>query len=146
MNLNVLEYLGVSMIILTICFIVISIYYMIKYALGNWKMHHQNKCPFCGAYLHGYQYKHKGAKFDAKYCSRCGRSLNSTENTSDSIEIVQEFKKYILSPNEYRQKISKLGCESCRYFPKQCDAVTSNLAPEIFEVDCKNRSEEMPNG
>lgn len=139
MNLNVLEYLGVSMIILTICFIVISIYYMIKYAIGNWKMHHQNKCPFCGAYLHGYQYKHKGAKFDAKYCSRCGRSLNNTEITS-------EFKKYLLSLNEYREKISKLGCESCIYFPKQCDAVTSNLAPEIFEVDCKNRSESMSNG
>lgn len=105
MNLNVLEYLGVSMIILTICFIVISIYYMIKYAIGNWKMHHQNKCPFCGAYLHGYQYKHKGAKFDAKYCSRCGRSLNNTENTSDPVLFLREYKDLLWSGNDYRELV-----------------------------------------
>lgn len=134
MNLNVLEYLGVLMILFLICLVAIFIYYMIKDALGSWKKHNQNKCPFCGAYLHGYQYRHKGEKFGDKYCSRCGRSLNDTEITS-------EFKKYLLSPNEYREKISKLGCESCRYFPKQCDAITSDLAPEIFEVDCKNKSE-----
>lgn len=138
MNLNVLEYLGILMILFIVFLVAISIYYMIKDAIGNWKKNSQNKCPFCGAYLHGYQYKHKGAKFDANYCSRCGRSLKSTEITS-------EFKKYLLSQNEYREKILKLGCESCRYFPKQCDAVTSNLAPEIFEFDCKNRSEAMSN-
>lgn len=78
MNLNVLEYLGVLMILFLICLVAIFIYYMIKDALGNLKKNSQNKCPFCGAYLHGYQYKYKGAKFDAKYCSRCGRSLNRT--------------------------------------------------------------------
>ena len=83
MNLNVLEYLGVLMILFLICFVAIFIYYMIKDNLRNWKMHHQNKCPFCGAYLHGYQYKYKGAKFDAKYCSLCGKSLNITKNTLD---------------------------------------------------------------
>ena len=138
MNLNVLEYLGVLMILFLICLVAIFVYYAIKDTIGNWKKNCQNKYPFCGAYLQSYQYKHKGAKFDAKYCSRCGRSLNSTEITS-------EFKKYLLSPNEYREKVSKLGCVSCRYFPKQCDAITSDLAPEIFEVDCKNRSESISN-
>lgn len=113
MNLNVLEYLGVLMILFLICLVAIFIYYMIKDALVNWKKNCQNKCPFCGARLHGYQYKHKGAKFDAKYCSRCGRSLNRREKTFDPVSFRRECKTLLWSSNEYRERV-KNECDHQR--------------------------------
>ena len=73
------------MIFCTVSVIMIFLYYAIKDAIGNCKLFFGNKCPFCGAYLHGYQYRRKGAKFNAKYCSRCGRSLNNTEHQGDTV-------------------------------------------------------------
>ena len=76
MKLNFLECLGILMCIFIVYFSVLCLYWIIKDAVNKWKEKYRNKCPFCGAYLHGYQYTHKGAKYDARYCSRCGRSLN----------------------------------------------------------------------
>lgn len=105
MNLNVLEYLGVIMIFFIVSITVICLYYAIKDAFDGWKKHHRNKCPFCGAYLYGYQHRHKGAKFDAHYCSRCGRDLNSTENTFDSDLFLREYKELLWSSNDNREMV-----------------------------------------
>ena len=75
------------------------------------------------------------------YYSRCGRSLNATKSNFDPIKFKQECKLSLLSSNDYRERASKLGCESCKYFLKQCDTITGNFAPEIFETNCKYRSE-----
>ncbi len=86
MNLNCLEYLGVMMILFIVSIAIIFIYYTIKDIIGKWKKLNRNRCPFCGAYLRGYRHSHKGAKFSANYCSKCGRSLSSTENDSDYVK------------------------------------------------------------
>lgn len=63
------------MIFLIISNAIIVIYYIVKDIISKWKAFHLNVCPFCGVYLHGYQHKYRGAKFDDKYCPRCGKAL-----------------------------------------------------------------------
>lgn len=65
---------------------IIVIYYIVKDIISKWKAIHRNACPFCGVYLHGYQYKYRGAKFDDNFCSHCGKALNSTKNDSDYLK------------------------------------------------------------
>lgn len=140
MNLNFLECLGIIMCIFIVYFSALCLYWIIKDAIDERKKYHIKQCSFCGVYLHGYQYSRKGAKYDARYCSRCGRALNETENTFDPIKLREECVKLSLSSNEYRERVKRLGCESCRYFRKQCDAMTGILVPEFFENECKYRS------
>ena len=139
MKLNFLEFLGVMMIVLIVFVAILCLYYLIKDTINKWKEKYRNECPFCGAYLHGYQNIHMGAKHDARYCSRCGRYLNEAENIFDPIKFRKELRSQLLCSNTYRERVKKLGCESCIYFRKQCDAMTGILAPEIFENECKHR-------
>lgn len=106
MNLNVLEYLGVIMIFFIVSITIVCLYYAIKDAFDSWKMRHRNKCPFCGAYLHGYQHRHKGTKFDAKYCSRCGKSLKESNR-----------------------------CQTCAMFDKDCDGVSGFCNSGVFTTN-----------
>lgn len=140
MNLNFLEILGVIMILFVVSIAVLCLYYLIKDTVDKWKKFYRNKCPFCGAYLHGYRYKRKGAKHNACYCSRCGRALNETENTFDPIKFKDECVELLLSCNDYRKRVLKLGCESCIYFRNQCNAISGEFIPGIFENECKHRS------
>lgn len=78
------------MIFLITSIAIISIYYIIKDIIDKWKKLNRNRCPFCGAYLRGYQYIYRGAKFDDKYCPRCGKALNNTKSTSDSINFKEK--------------------------------------------------------
>lgn len=80
MDLNFLETLGILMIFFVVSCIAVCLYYSIKDGIDAWKKLHRNKCPFCGVYLHGYQYSREGAKFNAHFCSRCGMPLNDTKN------------------------------------------------------------------
>lgn len=139
MEMNFLEYLGVLMCILIVYFSVLCLYWIITDTVNKWRETHRNKCPFCGAYLHGYQNIHMGAKYDPRYCSRCGRPLNEAENIFDPIKFRKELRSLLLCCNTYRERVKKLGCESCIYFRKQCDAKTGILVPEIFENECKHR-------
>ena len=84
MSLNYLETLGVLMIFLMVSLTVIFIYYTIKDFICKWKRIHQIRCPFCKSYLHGYRTMRKGAKFDAQYCSRCGKLVNDKHILSSS--------------------------------------------------------------
>lgn len=118
----------------------LCLYYLIKDTVDKWKEIYRNKCPFCGAYLHGYQYKRKGAKYNARYCSRCVRALNETENIFDPIKFRKELKLLLLCSNEYRERVKRLGCESCIYFRNQCYAISGEFIPGIFENECKHRS------
>ena len=86
MGLNFLETLGILMIFFIVSCIAVCLYYVIKDGIDAWKKLHRNKCPFCGAYLHGYQYSREGAKFNERFCSRCGMPLNETKSTLDSID------------------------------------------------------------
>lgn len=140
MEMNFLEVLGVIMILFVVYFSVLCLYWIIKDAVNEWKEKHRNKCPFCGAYLHGYQHKRKGVKYDARYCSRCGRSLNEAENIFDPIKFRKELKTLLLCSNEYRERVKRLGCESCRYFRNQCYGISGEFIPGIFENECKHRS------
>lgn len=79
MTLNFLEYLGIITIFLIVSIAAICLYYLIKDFIDKWKTLHRSKCPFCGVYLRGYQYRRKSAKFNNNYCSRCGKFLNDTE-------------------------------------------------------------------
>lgn len=142
MNLNFLELLGVMMIILIASISIICLYYMIKDVINDWKKTRRNKCPFCGAYLHGYQYKRKGAKYDARYCSRCGRALNETENTFDPIKFRKELRSLLLCSNEYREKVKKLGCESCELFGNDCDGVSGHCDCAYIIADHTQKGEE----
>lgn len=126
MNLNFLEFLGVMMIILIASIAIICLYYLIKDTVNEWKEKHQNECPFCGAYLHGYQNIHMGAKHDPRYCSRCGRPLNETENTFDPIKFRKELRSLLLCSNEYREKVKRFGCKSCELFGNDCDGVSGH--------------------
>lgn len=141
MSLNFLESTGAVTLLIMVFFAMVVLYYLIKDAINAWKLHHRNKCPFCGAYLHGYHYIYMGAKHDARYCSRCGRSLNETENIFDPVSFAKEAQLLLWSSNEYRERVTKLDCESCEYFRKQCDAVTGILRPELYETECKHRKE-----
>lgn len=133
MNLNFLEVLGVIMIFMVVSIAIVCLYYLLKDAIDCWKVLHQNKCPSCGAYLHGYRYNHKGAKFKAHYCSRCGRSLNKTENAFDPIKFRKELRSLLLCSNEYREKVKKLGCESCKLFGNDCNGVSGNCDCAIIK-------------
>lgn len=103
MTLNFLEYLGILMIFLIVSVTAICLYYLIKDIIDSWKILHRSKCPFCGAYLHGYQYKRKGAKFNDKYCSRCGKCL--TTCGPDSFR--RELESLHLNCNDYRKEKAK---------------------------------------
>lgn len=121
MHLNFLETLGVLMLILVISIVIATIYYTIKDAIVAWKEVHRKKCPFCGAYLLGYQYKHKGAKFDARFCSRCGKPLNSEESIFDPASFAKSCKSILLSSNEKRA-----WCKTCMLYGKYCNGVIVN--------------------
>ena len=141
MTLNFLESTGAVTLLIMVFFAMVVLYYLIKDAINAWKLHHRNKCPFCGAYLHGYHYIYMGAKHDARYCSRCGRSLNKTENIFDPIKFGKELKTLLSCSNEYRERVKRLGCESCIYFRNQCYAISGEFIPGIFENECKHRKE-----
>lgn len=94
------------MCILIVYFSVLCLYWIIKDAVNEWKEKHRNKCPFCGAYLHGYQTAFD-KRNEARYCSRCGTSLNKTENTFDPIKFRKELRSLLLCSNEYRKKKNK---------------------------------------
>lgn len=124
MGLNFLENLGILTIFFVVSCIAICLYYVIKDRIDAWKKLHRNKCPFCGVYLHGYQYNYGKAKYNARYCSRCGMPLNETKDALDSINSRQECKALFLFNNEYREKMKKFGCESCEIFGNDCDGVS----------------------
>lgn len=134
MNLNFLEYLGIIMIIFSICIIAVVFYYVIKSSIYSWKKLHRNKCPFCGAYLHGYQYSREGAKIKARYCSRCGKLLDDTKNNFYQIKFRKECRASLLFDSEYRERMKKFGCEGCELFGNDCDGVSGNC-------DCGNIKE-----
>lgn len=108
--MNQLEIIGaVSIIVIFVLFLMIT-FTIIKDIAEFWFRRHQNKCPNCGAYLHGYRYTFKGAKFDAHYCSRCGRSLKQngidaiiTKDTLDPINLKRELKLLCFNSNDYRK-------------------------------------------
>lgn len=82
--MNTLEYLGVLFIVVIAAIAIVCLFGLISMAISDWKLLHQNKCPFCGAYLHGFKNKFKGAKYDPRYCSRCGKSLQAWEDDSNA--------------------------------------------------------------
>ena len=133
MHLNFLESLGVLMLFFFVSIIVVIAYYAIKDAINNWKKTYRKKCPFCGAYLHGYQYKHKGAKFAARFCSRCGRPLDGEENTFDQSSFAKEFKSLLWSSNEQRKITKRAWCEACMLYGKDCDGVSGNCDRAIIK-------------
>ena len=95
--MNQLEIIGAVSIIVIFVLFLITIFTIIKDIAESWLRQHRNKCPNCGAYLHGYQYKFKDAKFDARYCSRCGRSLLKQDEidsiiTKDTLDPIKENK------------------------------------------------------
>lgn len=121
MHLNFLESLGVLMIFFVFGIVVIIVSCVIKDAVDAWKKHHRNKCPFCGVYLRGYQYEHRGAKFDARFCSRCGKPLDGEENTFDQASFAKACKSTLLSSNTKRA-----WCKACMLYGKDCDGVSGN--------------------
>ena len=141
MDLNFLECLGVIMALILVYGSIICLYYLIKDAIDKWKEVYRNKCPFCGAYLHGYQHKRKGAKYDARYCSRCGRALNETENTFDPIKFRKELRSLLLCSNEYRKKVKRFSCKSCELFGNDCDGVSGYCDCAYIIVDHTQKGE-----
>ena len=75
--MSILESLGIIFIFLLLILFLIVIFTVVKDIIKSWFRRHRNKCPNCGAYLHGYRYNINGAVFGARYCSRCGKSLMS---------------------------------------------------------------------
>ena len=67
MTLNFLEYLGIITIFLIVSIAAICLYYLIKDFIDKWKTLTSMKCPFCGVYLRGYQYRRKGANIEEKW-------------------------------------------------------------------------------
>lgn len=105
MQLNFLEFLGVLMIFFAVSITVVTAYYLIKDAISAWKRNHRKKCPFCGVYLHGYQYDHRGVKFDARFCSRCGKPLNE----------------------------ESARCQTCMLYGKDCNGASGNCSSAIIK-------------
>lgn len=121
------------LISLLIYCIAACLYYLIKGSIYTWKKLHRNKCPFCGAYLHGYQYKYSKAKHMPRYCSRCGKPLNEKENNNDSIKFRKECKALLLCANEYRERMKKFGCEGCEFFGNECDGLSGQCDCAIIK-------------
>lgn len=133
MKLNFLESLGVLMLFLFISTIIVIISCAIKDTVDAWKKAHRNKCPFCGVYLRGYQYEHRGAKFDARFCSRCGKPLSGTENTFDLVSFAKECKSLLWSSNEQREITERAWCKTCMLYGKDCDGVSGNCDCAIIK-------------
>ena len=114
------------MILFVACCIAICLYYSIKGHIDAWKELNRTKCPFCGVYLHGYQYNYSKAKHMPRYCSQCGKPLDSTENTFYSIKFRKDCKALLSRDNEYQESMKKFGCESCEFFGNGCDGVSRN--------------------
>ena len=121
MHLNFLESLGVLMIFFFISIIVIIVSCVIKDTVDARKKARQKKCPFCGVYLQGYQYEYKGVKFDARFCSRCGKPLNGEESIFDQASFAKSCKSVLLSSNTKRA-----WCKACMLYGKDCDGVSGN--------------------
>lgn len=128
MKLNFLETLGVLMLILVFSIVVITAYYAIKDAIDARKKARQKKCPFCGVYLRGYQYKYRGVKFDARFCSRCGKPLDGEENTFDQASFAKACKSVLLSSNAERA-----WCKACMLYDKDCNGVSGNCDCAIIK-------------
>ena len=126
MGLNFLETLDILMIFFVVSCIAVCLYYSIKSSIDAWKELHRNKCPFCGAYLHGYQYKYSKPTHMPLYCSRCGKLLDETENAFDSIKFRKGCQASFLFDNEYREKLKKFACEGCELFGNECDGLSGN--------------------
>lgn len=124
MGLNSLETLGILMIFLLVSCIAAWLYYLIKDSIDAYKELHRNKCPFCGAYLHGYQYKYTKPTHMPRYCSRCGKPLDETENAFDLIKFRKGCQASLLFDNEYRERLKKFACEGCELFGDDCDGVS----------------------
>lgn len=108
--MNQLETLGVIFIFCIIGAVIGALFILIQDLIGMWKDNHRNKCPYCGAYLHGYQYKRKGAIFNAHYCSRCGKELNKCQT-------------------------DPINCERCLFFDKDCKGISGNCNCGVTMTD-----------
>lgn len=135
MKLNFLETLGVLMIFFFISIIVIIISCIIKDAVcaikdivDVRKKARQKKCPFCGVYLRGYQYEYRGVKFDARFCSRCGKPLDGEEKAFDQVQFAKACKSTLLSSNTKRA-----WCKACMLYGKDCDGVSGNCDCAIIK-------------
>lgn len=126
MHLTFLETLGVLMIFFVVFCIAVCLYYAIKDGIDAWKELHRNKCPFCGAYLYGYQYKYIKLTHMPRYCYRCGELLNETENAFDRIKFRKGCQASLLFDKEYRERLKKFACEGCELFGNDCDGVSGN--------------------